>query len=281
MISIRPILDEDLSEACAFMQREINQAIPLADWVAAFRRPWMRGKPNNGFMIVHDEAVVGVLGAIYASVEIAGAPRRLCNLTSLSVMPRYRARTMDLLANCMAQKGFEITNFTPNSAVEKICRLLKFREMDAGQYLIPVTPGWPGRLRLLPTEEAAAALGGGARQAYQDHAGIGWVERLVFEADGAACLVAFKRRSITRLRAPMAEVLHISDPAFFLRHLPAIGVRMALAGGYVASLVDRRLLPDRPRPAMPRTNPQVRLFHGELADRDIPLLYSELAALPL
>lgn len=281
MISVRPILDEDLPEACAFMQHEINRAIPLADWLAAFRRPWLADKPNNGFMVVDEGAVVGVLGAIYSEVGIGGTPRRLCNLTSLSVAPRYRARTMDLLANCIAQRDFQFTNFTPNSVVEKICRLLKFREMDAGQYLIPHVPGWPGGVRLVPGAAAEAALSGGARQVFRHHAAIPWIERAVFEAGGSACLIVFKRRSLTRLHARMAEVLHISDPGFFLRHRTAIGTRLALQGGYVASLVDRRLLPERPRPAMERSNPQVRLFRGELADAEIPVVYSELVALPL
>lgn len=252
-------------------------------WLSAFSHPWSEQKPNNGFMICDSETIVGVLGAIYSTQNIDGKKINFCNLTSLSVMPRYRARTMDLFAHCMAQSSHQFTNFTPNQAVERICSLLRFRRIEGGQYLIlhrPAMQFWQ-RPEALPEPEAEAALQGDALKVYRDHRTIPWIERKVFAAGGRSCLIMFKKRSLTRYRLRMASLIHISDPEFYMTHLTAIGAHMAWRHGLVASLVDRRFLPDRPRPAIIRSDPQTRLFKGDLEDSAIPALYSELVALPI
>jgi hypothetical protein len=283
MIRVQPILDSDLANAAQFMHDHINQSIPVGVWISAFSHRWAEAKPNNGFMILDDQAIVGVLGAIYSTQTIAGRPVRFCNLTSLSVMPRYRGRTMDLFAHCMGQPEVQFTNFTPNQAVERISKLLRFRQVDPGQYVIahlPLALAF-GRLRVVPEGEAETTLSGAALQVFRDHRGLAWIEHLVFEAGGRTCLLLFKPLQLTRFRVRTAALLHVSDPEFYLTRQAGIGAELMWRRGILASVVDRRLLPGRPPLALERTNPQVRMFKGSLGDAEIPLAYSELVALPI
>jgi hypothetical protein len=283
MIRVEPILDGDLHATVTFMRQHLNPSIGIEAWENAFRQGWAAPGANHGFMLRDGGEIVGVIGAIRATMRIGGERVELCNLTSLSVVPRYRARTMDLFAHCLADATLQFTNFTPNQAVERMSRLMRFRQIDPVQYVMVHAPlAWPpGRLASLPEAEAEAALPEEALTAWRHHRVFPWIEWHVFAAGGRACLLLYRRQAFTKLRLKVASVLHVSDPEFFLGHAPAIGAQLLWRRGLAATLIDRRMLPARPPRTQERTARQVRLFKGRLADPEIPLIYSELAALPL
>src|SRR5690242_11329858 len=109
-VEIRPIGDADLPRACAFMRTTLNTALSPDRWMQAFRRPWMSDKPNNGFMMLAGDELVGVQGAIYATRMLAGRSVRTCNLTSWSVSPSHRGKSLLVLGAALKQPGFVFTN---------------------------------------------------------------------------------------------------------------------------------------------------------------------------
>jgi len=282
MIVVLPVSDADLPDVTQFMRQHLNSAIPQDAWTAAFRRAWLPDKPNNGFMLKDDGRIVGVLGAIYSEQLINGALRRFCNITSIVVLPEYRGRTLDLFARCLGQKSFNFTDLTPSAAVEKICRLLKFRPLVAGEYLcahLPVPPVLMG-VEVVGDERAASVLPAHAAKVYRDHGGIPWAERLTIGRNGAYCLVIYCRSRVQSRNG--ASILYFSDEALFRKYYWAIGGHLLLRKGLIGSRVSRRFFTTPPPLSISRSDTQTLLYKGEdLPDSQIASVYSELVALPL
>lgn len=281
MTVVAPISDADLPDATQFMRENLNPRIPHEVWLAAFRRNWLTGKPNNGFMLCDQGRIVGTLGAIYSEQEIAGVRRLFCNITSIVVLPEYRGRTLDLFARCLGQKEFNFTDLTPSPAVEKICKLLKFRTLTAGEYVcphLPVPPATAG-LRVLPNETAGSALPTHVAKVHRDHSDLPWLQRLVIGRPNRFCLVIYRRSQVRNWKS--ASVLYFSDPALYREYYWAIGGHLLLRNSLIASRVSRRFFSSPPPLSLSRES-QTLLYRGaDLGDSDVPSIYSELAALPL
>jgi hypothetical protein len=284
MISVAPIADKDLFDATLFMHEQLNRAIPHDAWISAFRHRWSAEKPNNGFMLKDEDRIVGVLGAIYSEQMAGGSRQRFCNLTSLCLLPQYRGRTLDLLAKCLGQTEYNFTNFTPNSSVEKICGLLKFRKLAQGEYILPHLPlplATTG-LRVVTGDHAEEVLPVEVARVYRDHCTLSWLSSLIIGRGEQYCLVFYKRAPIRRFATAAAAIVHVSDPELFLRYSLPIGGHLLLRHGILASRIDRRLLHAAPRFAVERPDRQARLYRGRtLDDTEISNLYSELVALPM
>jgi len=283
MITIKPIYDEDLHEIALFLNQNLNSRISYEIWMSAFRQSWAKKKPNNGFMIKNNNNLAGVLGAIYSDQIIEGIERKICNLTSLFVEEEYRGRTFELFTRCLSQKECEFTNFTANEAVEKICRLLKFRKLKVGYYVVPHFPlNLSSGVCSIPVERAGDVLGGETLRAYRAHCGFAWLETVIFGRNGGYCLLIYRRGQISRLKLPAATILYVSDPTFFLRYSRSIGSYLFIHRRLAAARIDRRLLPEPPPHTLERQESQTLLFRGTVTDDSaISNLYSELVALPI
>jgi len=281
MTVVAPISDVDLPDATQFMRENLNPRIPQEVWLAAFRRKWLQEKPNNGFMLRDQGRIVGTLGAIYSEQQIAGVRRLFCNITSIVVLPEYRGRTLDLFARCLGQKAFNFTDLTPSPAVEKICKLLKFRTLVSGEYVcphLPVLPAMAG-LRVVPNETAESALPAHVARIHRDHGDLPWLQRLVIGKRDRFCLVIYRRSQVRNLKS--AGVLYFSDADLYRDYYWAIGGHLLLRDGLIASRVSRRFFGTPPPLSLSRDS-QALLYRGaDLPDSDVPSIYSELAALPL
>jgi hypothetical protein len=281
---VSPIADADLPEVAAFWNRNLNPGIPCDVWIDAFRHPWRRDKPNNGFLLRAEGTLVGALGAIYSRQLVAGENRDFCNLTSLIVEPAYRARSMDLLSACLSQKNFCFTDFTPTPAVAKMLKLLHFTELPSGEYLVPHLPLPPsagGLTAIESDEELDQRLTGDAARLWRDHRVIPWLNRFAIGHGKEWCLVFWKPAVIKAL--PAANLVAVSDPRLYESWHQAIGGYLLLHHGLVASRVDAHLPLHENWSAIRRP---VAMPHMVRAVPDLPpgqvsFLYSELVALPL
>jgi hypothetical protein len=283
-VSVDPIDDADLPEIAAFWNRNLNPGIPCDVWVKAFRQPWMPEKPNNGFQLRAAGRLVGTLGAIYSRQRIAGEVRDFCNLTSLVVNPEHRARSMDLLSACLAQKNLCFTNFTPTPAVAKMLRLLRFTELPSGEYLVPHLPipaAPAGFIAIEADNDLDRILTGEAAQLWRDHRGFPWLNRFAIGHEDRWCLLFWKKAMVKGM--PAASVLGVSDTALLHDWHAVIGGHLLLHHGMLASRIDAHLLP---RASWIAVNRPVVMPHLVRASPPLPaelvtFLYSEMAALPL
>jgi len=282
--AVSPIQDGDLPEVAAFWNRQLNPGIPCDVWVQAFGHPWMPDKPNNGFQLRAEGRLVGALGAIYSRQLVGGETRDFCNLTSLIVDPAFRARAMDLLSACLAQKNLCFTDFTPTPAVAKMLKLLRFTELPSGEYLVPHLPLPPSAAGLVAIEDAPEldrCLSGAAARLWRDHRTIPWLKRFAV-GDGAQwCLVFWKPAVIKGM--PAANIVGVSDARLYETWHQAIGGRLLLHHGLVASRVDAHLPPHENWSAIcrPVAMPHLVRAAPPLPADQVSFLYSELVALPL
>lgn len=112
---------------------------------------WENPPPNIGFVVEDAGQIVGYLGGLYSRRRLAGAERLFCNMTSWTVLPKYRAYSIGLLKAMLAQPNLTITNYSASETVRKILSTFRFQSLDTGCIrllvvsLLPrhlMSPGW-------------------------------------------------------------------------------------------------------------------------------------------
>ena len=145
--TLLPIQDQDLPEFCRFLTENLSRERSAEAWAQAFRQPWCRDKPNNGFLLRQEGRVVGGIGAIYADRTIRGQDYRFCNITSWCVQDAFRSQSMRLAMAVTSQPGLQFTDLTPTEVVSKTLQFLKFKPMDERHAIFPNRPAAPSLAR--------------------------------------------------------------------------------------------------------------------------------------
>ena len=194
--TLLPIEDEDLPEFCRFLTQNLSRERTADAWEQAFRQPWCRDKPNNGFMVRSEGAVVGGIGAIYADRSIRGKECRICNITSWCVLDSFRTQSMRLAMAVTAQPGLHFSDLTPTEVVSKTLQFLKFKPMDERQAVFlnrPAAPSWLGGARVVTDPaEIEASLSPPDARVWRDHRHLSWLRHLAVGRDAAWCHVVWK-----------------------------------------------------------------------------------------
>lgn len=278
---LAPIADSDLGEFCAFLTHHLNPNISAEQFQSAFRQRWGMDKPNHGFVVRDQGAIVGGIGAIYALRTLHGKPERFCNITSWCVLDAYRAQSMRLAMALVSQEGFHFTDLTPTDVVAKSLQFLKFKPLNGARTVIPNTPAFLPGVRVMSDPQAmGAVLPPEVRQVYSDHARFPWLYHVAVGKPGAFCYVVYKRKTLKGL--PSAEVVAISDGGLFSRYLRAFGTHVLFRHGMATTRIESRLLPRRPLFAREVSGYRPKMYRSEsLGENDIDNLYSELVALEL
>ncbi|MBF0214013.1 MAG: hypothetical protein HQM00_10710 [Magnetococcales bacterium] len=279
---ILPILDADLEMVCQFLHERLNRKLSPALWKNAYSQPWMANAPNHGFMLVDEERVAGVFGAIYAERTIRGVTERFCNQNSWVVLESYRHLSLELWRALMAQTGYHVTMLTPNPVVAKIYLTRRFQTMGNGVTVIPNTP-WPKALKARVVgerQEMLTLLSGESVRDCRLHRPFPWLHQVALGDARGVCHVVFKLGRWKRM--PAAKLLHVSDGETFLRLHPALGRHLLWKHGVTTLHLSSRLLPQRPLGSFEIVDTQPRLFLSDrLSERDISWLYTEMVALDL
>ena len=279
--TLHPIHDDDLDTFCTFLRANLNDRIPLRQWVEGFQQPWIDDKPNNGFLIRNESGdIVGGIGAIYSQQQIDGRGERFCNITSWCVREHYRAQSMRLAMAVVSQPGYHFTDLTPTDVVAGSLKYLKFQAMDATVLLLPHRP-WAGGARVFDDPEAVVdQLPDAALRNWRAHRDLPWLRHAVVGNGDEWCHVVYKTIRIKHL--PCAKIIGFSDPALWLRWHGALGRHLLLRRGMVATWVEQRLLPQRPTGARVLTGYKPKMFRSNtLQEGQIANLFTELAALDL
>jgi hypothetical protein len=281
MISIAPIADSDLEAVGNFLHRYHDATRSAASWAASFHYPWAANKPNNGFMLLDEGAIVGVIGGIYSEQPIHRKIERFCNITSWCVRESHRSHSNRLLMACVAQKGFHFTNFSPAPVVEKTLQFFKFSLLDERYAVIgniPWVPGWPHVRVASRIERWLDALEPSAAQTWRDHKSAAHLIHALIRESNRYCYVALRRDVVKGM--PSGRVMYASDLDLFNRRLTNLGSYLLRASGMATLKVDERFLAHKPPFAWLRPFGARQYFKSEtLSGPDINNLYSELVML--
>lgn len=282
-VQVKPITDADVRPVGEFLEAHLNDRVTSEVWADALDVPWSVDRPNAGFMLVDDDAVVGAHLAFYSERMIDGRPERFCNLAAWCVRPEYRFHGLRLLKALLAQDGYHFTDLSPSGSVVGINSRLGFTFLDTATALVPNLP-WPSRpgRHVISSDPRLIerTLTGRDLELYRDHATAGAARHLVLISDDEWCYVVFRKERRKGLSV-FATVLHVSNPALFRKLLRPLGSHLLLRHRAAAMLVEDRVVGARPGLAFALRSPRRRMFRSaELEPAQIDYFYSELVCVP-
>jgi hypothetical protein len=278
-VEVTPITDADVAAVAAFLHANLNDRVP---WDRAISSaPWKVEAPNHGFMLREGQRVVGTQLAFYSERLIAGRVERFCNLSSWCVLPEFRFHSLRVHKAVLAQDGYHVTSFTPRENVVPIHARFKFRSLDTSAALIPNLP-WPsrpGRTRISADPDVIeSTLAGTELELYRDHAQALAARHIVLIRDQDSCYVMY--REMRRKDAPIAAILHVSNPELFHRAMIPLTRHLLIRHRLRATLAELRLIGHRPSLSLERTSWPKMYRSDSLEPDQIDDLYSELVCLP-
>lgn len=241
---VSPIGAEHLDEVGRFLNEHMNRAFSPQRWVESVTHPWAAEVPNYGMQLRDGDRLAGVLLATYSDQVIDGRVERFCNPHSWCVLDSHRRHGIGLVLQVVRQPGYHYTMFTPNPKVTEVFRGLKFKDLSGRLRLFPNLPTWrtlqPGSFAVAAPEQISKHLQGTARAEYEAHRQIPWLRFAAFGDAGHACLAIYKPVVVKRL--PVAWVMHLSDPALFVR-LGGLLRQHLLGRGFAGMRIEERWLP--------------------------------------
>ena len=278
-INAVPITDADVRRVGEFLHVHLNRRVTADQWARAINVPWAVDKPNNGFMLLDDDVVVGAQLAFYSERTIAGRSEAFCNLGAWCVLPGYRFHSLRLLKAVLAQPGYHFTDLSPSGNVVEVNGMLNFHSLDAATALVPNIPwpSWPGRYVISSDPGLIGrTLTGRDLDLYHDHASTAAARHLVLISDDEWCYVVFRKDRWKRLPL-FVSMLHVSNPALFRRMAHPLARHLLLRHRAVGTLAEDRVVGQRPRFSLRVRPPRRRMIRSRhLVPAQIDYLYSEL-----
>ncbi|MBF0193508.1 MAG: hypothetical protein HQL71_03080 [Magnetococcales bacterium] len=282
-LKIKPITNSDLALMAKFLTANLSAQFSADEWEFAFSQDWSSNKPNNGFMLLDGEQVVGVVGAIYSQQIVNGKKVDVCNINSWTVLPQYRSDSIYLLIKTIRQPGFHFTILTPRLQEMEIYRFLKFRTIVTRMIVTANLP-WPfARLRGVRTITDIGALQQMLSlkdaRVHREHTSSPWLKHIAVGVEGELCYVIYQRVKLKGL--PTAAILYVSDSALFDKYRLALGHAL-LGRGALFMRLESRFNTNKPKLSLLQNYSTPTLVLSDLLkDSDVQNIYSERAALNL
>jgi hypothetical protein len=281
-VEVRPIGDGNVASVSEFLHTHLNTQVPAAAWARAVDVPWPVERPNAGFMLLDDSAVVGAHLAYYSERVIGGRREHFCNLGAWCVLPDYRFHALRLLKALLAQDGYHFTDLSPSGSVIGLNARLGFRSLDTTTVAVPALP-WPSRpgWGTISSDPALIeqTLAGGELDRYRDHARAAAARHLLLIRGDDWCYVVFRKDRRKGLPG-FASILHVSNPSLFRTMVHPLARHLLLHHGSAVTLLERAVIDHRPRVAVAVGSPRRKMFLSSSLEPDqIDYLYSELACL--
>ena len=278
-VRLKPILRDDAPRVGQFLHDHLNGRLTPQKWAEAMVPPWQVEAPNHGYMLLDGEQVAGVQLAFYSVRETSAGPVRICNVAAFCVHPAYRALSLRLLRAVLSQPGYSFTDLSPSGNVRPLNLRLGFRLLDTATALVPGL-AWMlalPRMRLISDGEIiAATLREPDLRIFRDHRTAQAAQHLLLVDGKRQCHVIFRRDR--RKNLPLfATILHVSDPELFGIGCGQVFRHLLLRHGIAFTLLELRLVRDRPRFSLLLRAHRPKMFRSEqLPPEAVDYLYSEL-----
>jgi len=277
-VTLRGILDEDLDDVYHFVSKNFDPGVKLETWRLAFTRSWMFEKPNNGFMLVADETIVGVFCALYSQQQTEKGIQNICNTSTWFVMDAYRPYSLKLMAAMLDQKGFLFTSLSASPNVHELHRRSGFQTYITSLVAIPNLLKLiyiSKKLEVLVDPKSMGKyLDSNVKQISIDHSDIPTVQQIVFRAAGEALLVIFDIRRVRGV--PATNIFYLSNPDMFYQNRYEICSYFLLHKHTLFTRIHRCSMSKVPAFSL-EIKRNINLFYqGDIAELSFPeFIYSE------
>jgi hypothetical protein len=278
-VEVKPIEAFDVERVAEFLQVNLDPRVTKDSWARAMNVCWSLEKPNSGFMLLHEDSVVGAHLAFYSERELDDAPERICNLGAWCVLPEHRFHSLRLLRALLAQEGYSFTDLSPSGNVVPLNSRLGFDSLDTSTRLVPNLP-WPGRpggpVISADPELIERTLSGRDLRLYRDHAEAQAARHLVLIRGGEWCYVIFRKDR--RKGLPLfASILYVSDRRLLRDMARPLAGHLLIHHGALATLAEERIVGHWPLPSLRLPSARPKMFRStRLEAAQVDYLYSEL-----
>jgi len=277
-VTLRGIFDEDLEDVYCFLSKNFDPEVKPDIWRLAFNRSWMPEKPNNGFMLVANETIVGVFCALYSQRQTRKGIQNVCNTSTWFVLDEYRSHSLKLMAAMLDQKGFVFTSLSASSKVYELHRRFRFRTHVTTLVAIPNLPKlnyFSKKLEILVDPESMGrCLDSKVKQISVDHSDIPTVQQIVFHTADEALLVIF---DILRVRGvPATYIFYLSNPDMFYQNRKEICSYFLLHNHTLFTRIHRCSMSKVPAFSLEIKRNITLFYQGDFAGLSFPeFIYSE------
>lgn len=235
MTRCRDIHADDIGNVVVLLTRGFAGSTP-SYWERALKRLTNHstppGYPKYGYVIEDTAVLVGVVLLIYSGVQVNGACRIRCNVSSWYVEPAYRVYG-SLLASCATKhKTVTYFNMSPAPNTWRILEQQGFMQFATGRTIaVPVISRSPSGARVqavMPGIRPGPDLDQSEINLLIDHAGYGCLS-LVCDVDD--CRHPFVFRLERRYGfLPIAHLVYCRNIGDFIRFAGSLGRWLALRG---------------------------------------------------
>lgn len=281
-ISLTPIADGDVDRVARFLEANMPSGVPAEAWQRSFDLHRDGEHPNNGFMLLDGEKIVGSYAAYYSTRVIDGRLEWFCNLGAWCVLPDHRFQGVRLLRAVLKQDGYHFLDLSPSGSVVPLNERLGFTYLDDRLSILPALP-WPVRPGAVSSDPQVLerTLAGRDLAFYLDHRDAPAARHVVLRDGDDWCYVVFRMDRRKDLPRVFATVLHVSHPAVFHRMRRALGAHLLIHHRALAVMAEERLTAGPPRGAVRMRSPRKKmLLSPTLRPEQVDYFYSELVSLP-
>ena len=222
----------------------LNAGLPYAKRERLFRPNWGGTENHFGYVLEDEGGIRGFLGTLFTEREVAGTPRRFCELHSWYVQDDYRNEGIKLFLAAMSAKRVTILNHTPSAGVYEIGKKFGFTDLETHVLVIPPVPTLRGlrpdfRVESSP-EVIAGRLTGTERRLFEDHRHIEECRHFLVTRRGSDTgLYLMVKRLWRRRWEPLGRILHLSDEKLFADAVDFLRLYLPVRMGLGYLIVDR------------------------------------------
>lgn len=279
-VSVVPIADADARVAAEFLHAELNPGVTADAWLRLLQPPWADSGPNRGWMLKHDDRVVGVYAAVYSTRQAGDGDVPVCNLAAFCVREEHRMHSVRLIRALLKQREFVFTDFSPSGNVVGMNERLGFRRLDTATRLVINPPSLPVRDVRVTDDPAAlaAVLRGRDAEIHRDHRDAAAARHLLIQRGEDYAYLVFRAHTMKRLRLFALPLYAGGSRELLAAQWRAVRGHLLLRHGLPFTLAERRLLGFARGIGRDLREPRTRMIRGEaLPDVEVDYLYSELA----
>lgn len=258
----------------------LNEGFPDAgfDWSLAFEAP--PGKFGHGLLLIIDGEPQGELLCFEKNETLEGRKRRIVNVSSWYVREEYRRYLIWMVRHLTEDSETVFTACTPSRAVSKIGDKVGFRQVSEGSIAsIPFLNGIRRRrgVEVRPFEKGF--FDSETERWILEHESDRTIALTLHSEDRVAPLVLV--RGLDVFQFPAVRLLFAGDFELLKQALPSLHSMLArnygILGIYLPRIPELHQLRSIRRSG---SGPSI-IAKGEIKDKDVNLLFSELHFLPV
>ncbi|MBF0193828.1 MAG: hypothetical protein HQL71_04685 [Magnetococcales bacterium] len=260
---ISPIKAEDLADIGQFLNSNFNASWGVDEWQTLFTSGWDSSPIDMGRMAKVGDDIVGVIGALYSTRNIAGCNENFCNIHSWVTLESHRTSSLPLLMSLIQDNTRHYTNVTANQKAYQSSRFVKFKVLETAFSAFPNIPSITGFLKfgckvLNNPQTVKPALDLILPGVYDDFKHTANLTQLLFQKDGKSLHIVYRKS--TWKSWSCAQIIRAHPIELFQSWLPLIKTNLFLNKiAYIT--VDRRFLGE------------VKPWFMESQDYPVPLIY--------